>query len=483
MAKASVGSNQISKISVGDTHVISKVSVGDMLVYSAGNTVTYHVDVGVTYREETDEGESVLSPKSFTPAKSGWTFAGWRQDTTASTLGMERDLTMGDAPITLYAVFMQNVTVTYYNLSGSPSYTSNSRVYNNGNIANPNFKLTQASSSGWTARGWSTTNKGNAGITYANGATFTRDSNITLYGLYQQNITVTYYNGSTSASASTKVRYWAPAGAIDPSFALSQAGLSGWTARGWSTSTSATGGITYNNGASFTRSSNITLYGMYYQTITLSYYGNGATSGSVAAQSGTRYYCPGSGSVSNPTFSLRANGFTKTSYGFSKWALGSAGGTQYAVGTYVTVAADTTMYAVWVYTGNPCNIATAGIAQASLQWTCDSGDASKFGGDWYAGRPANIGVWGDNRNFRAHSSAINTNENHTLEIVANSNQDVYIYVPGVLSDFTPGSSYVYTGTGTAISTYRWVLDVSKLSSINIYVSCGWEVKFYEMKLY
>lgn len=503
---SSAGDINIYKVSIGDLYNISKISVGEKVVYTAGNIVTYHVDTGVAYQEEADEGVSCLSPKSFTPAKAGWEFVGWRQDTSAggNVLG---SLVMGDDPITLYAVFRQSVTVTYYNGSTTASSTSGYRYYNNGNIVNPSFALNQAIMSGWAARGWSSSNSGNASITYANGATFTRDSNVTLYGLYQQTITVTYYNNSTTASSASGIRYWAPAGYINPSFTLSQAARSGWSARGWSTSSAGDGGITYNNGAAFTRDSNVTLYGMYQQTITVDYYngstnrsttsgtryynsgsgnvvnpsfaltqaalsgwtargwststaGNGGISynNSVAftrdsnitlygmyyqaitltyynasttatSTSGTRYYNPGSGSVVNPTFSLtpatlsgwtfrgwaassdaaagiaynsisntafssnatvyacyyqtitlsyngngntggatdsqtgtryyntgnysnpsfalRTNGFTRTSYTFTKWALGSAGGTQYAAGTSITLAENTTMYAVW----------------------------------------------------------------------------------------------------------------------------------------
>lgn len=485
--------------------------IGATRVYSVGNTVTYVVDNGVEYTEEVDSGASCLSPKSFTPSKSGWTFAGWRQDKTVSG-NVLSDLTMGDSPITLYAVFGQAVTVTYYNNSTTASNTSGYRYYNNGNtvnpsftlsqasksgwtargwststtgnggivynnatafernsnitlygmyqqtvtvtyyngsstasttsgtryynsgngnIVNPSFTLTQASKSGWTARGWSASTAGNGGITYNNGASFTRDSNITLYGMYQQTITVTYYNNSTAAKTTSGTRYYNSNGnVVDPSFTLTQASRSGWTVRGWSTSTAGNGGISYNNGVSFTRNSNVTLYGMYYQSITLTYYngsttasttsgtryynsgsggivnptftlspaslsgwtfrgwatssaaaasiayssisntalaasttvyaaysqtitlsysGNGETSGSTAAQTGTRYF--NSGDYSNPSFPLRANGFARTGYAFSKWALGSTSGTQYAAGASVILSANTTMYALWV--GNP----------------------------------------------------------------------------------------------------------------------------------
>ena len=322
--------------------------VADRKVYSSANTVTYMVDTGISYTEEADSGTSCLSPKTFTPQKTGWSFVGWREDRTAGA-GVLESKVMADSPVTLYAVFRAGVTVTYYNNSTSASSTSGYRYYNNGSVVNPSFQLTQTSSSGWTARGWSTSNQGNAGITYANGAVFTRDSNVTLYGLYQQSITVTYYNNSTSASRTTGTRYWAPAGYINPSFQLTQASSGGWTARGWSTGTAGNSGITYNNGAAFIRDSNITLYGMYQQTITLSYNGNGASGGSTAAQSGTRYY-NSNGATVNPGFALRANGFSRGGYTFTRWALGDAGGTQYAAGAGVTLSASTVMYAVWVAT-------------------------------------------------------------------------------------------------------------------------------------
>ncbi|MCM1026531.1 MAG: InlB B-repeat-containing protein [Roseburia sp.] len=322
---------------------MKKIMRGSQKIWSAGNIVTYRVDSGISYTEEIDEGADCLSPKSFAPAKTGWEFVGWRQDTTASgsVLG---SLAMGDAPITLYAVFRKTVTVTYYNLSTAASRTSGYRYYNNGNIVNPSFTLTQAASSGWTARGWSTSNAGNAAIAYGNGATFTRDSDVTLYGLYQQTITVTYYNGSTSASKTTGTRYWAPAGAINPSFTLTQAALSGWAARGWSTGTAGNSGITYNNGVAFTRDSNVTLYGMYYQTVVLTTVANGVSSNS----NGIRYYNPGSGKIVNPTFTV-ANP-SKSGATFQGWST-SASSTAVANSSIsgLELGASATRYAVFKY--------------------------------------------------------------------------------------------------------------------------------------
>lgn len=269
-----------SKIKMLSAGGLKKIYCQNETIYSSGNICTYQINSNTIYQEEVDEGESCLRPKTFTPSLDGWTFVGWREDQTASG-DVLTDTVMGDDPVTLYAVFRQAVTVTYYNNSTTASSTSAFRYYNNGNTASASFNLTQAASSGWTARGWSTSNVGNASITYANGATFTRDSNITLYGLYQQ-------------------------------------------------------------------------------TITLSYSGNGNTGGSTAAQTATRYGAPAG--VINPSFTVKANGFTRTNYIFTGW---KSGNTAYAVGQTVTLSANLTLTAQW-YTAAVTNFGYTGGVQS---WT------------------------------------------------------------------------------------------------------------------
>ena len=259
------GNQKLKKLNIGN-QAVRKAYLGNQLVYSAGNIVTYHVDAGVRYQEEVDEGESCLSPKTFTPQKAGWAFVGWRADATASGDVLAGKV-MGDNPVTLYAVFTHPVTVTYY-------------------------------------------------------------------------------NGSASASAQMKNRYWNNGNDAPPSFALTQAALSGWSARGWSTSTAANGGITYATGAAFTRNSDVTLYGMYQQAVTLSYNGNGATGGSTAAQTGYRYY-NSNGQTLNASLTVTASGYTRTGYLFTAWKSGS---TTYSPGQTVAISASMVLTAQWAST-------------------------------------------------------------------------------------------------------------------------------------
>lgn len=125
---------------------------GDV-IYSSGNIVTYMVDIGLSYQEEVDEGESCLSPKTFVPEKTEWTFVGWKQDTTANG-NVASELLMGDEPVTLYAVFKQTVTLTTV-ANSVTSKQNKDRIYNNGAVANPAFTVTNPTVSGATFQGWS----------------------------------------------------------------------------------------------------------------------------------------------------------------------------------------------------------------------------------------------------------------------------------------------------------------------------------------
>lgn len=134
----------------GDEKVM-RVYAGDVKIYSAGNTVTYHVDTGVTYQEDVDEGGSCLSPTSFTPSKEGWEFVGWREDSAAAETVLTTKV-MGDASVTLYAVFKKkSATVTGVSNSAGSTTTKSASVflyYNNGVIISSaiSFAVTASSS-------------------------------------------------------------------------------------------------------------------------------------------------------------------------------------------------------------------------------------------------------------------------------------------------------------------------------------------------
>lgn len=168
---------------------------------------------------------------------------------------------------------------------------------------------------------------------------------IDLYAVFKQNIVLTTYNGSASATTSTKERYYNTENIKDPVFDMTQSAISGWNGIGWCESSSATEAVSVENGVALAISKNTTYYGKYSRTLTLSYNGNGANGGSTAAQTGTQYF--NSGNYANPSFTLRNNGFSRSYYNFSQWALNSAGGTRYNAGASITLSGNATLYAIW----------------------------------------------------------------------------------------------------------------------------------------
>ena len=146
---------------------------------------------------------------------------------------------------------------------------------------------------------------------------------------------------------------------------------SGWTFVGWRKDTVANGSVLSNE---VMTGDDVTLYAVFRQTITLSYNGNGNTGGSTASQSGTRYY--NNGNVANPSFVLRTNGFTRTSYGFQNWAMGSTSGTRYSSGASVTLATSTTFFAMWKLTSIPTSAANS-LNIGDPYWQADRKDERK----------------------------------------------------------------------------------------------------------
>jgi len=185
MAKGYIGSNTY-KCFLGNVKM-KKGYIGGTRVYSAGEIVTYIIDTGITKQEEVDEGSSTLSPKTFTPSKTGWTFIGWRSDKTANGSVLTSKI-MGDSPITLYAVFRQTITVSYDgngHTGGSTASQTGYRYYNNGNVANPSFTL---QSNGFTKTNYSFISWTSGGTDYTAGQTISTAGNMTMTAKWRQYI-------------------------------------------------------------------------------------------------------------------------------------------------------------------------------------------------------------------------------------------------------------------------------------------------------
>lgn len=167
---------------------VKKAYLGATKLYAAGNIVTYYVDGALYFQEEVDSDASCLAPTTFTPSKSGWEFVGWREDTTASgeVLGSKN---MGDEPVALYAVFSQNITLSYNGngaTGGSISDQTGTRYYNNGNIVNPTFTLASNgfSRTDYAFKKWALGSE--SGVQYSAGTEIAIGENSIMYAVWDQ---------------------------------------------------------------------------------------------------------------------------------------------------------------------------------------------------------------------------------------------------------------------------------------------------------
>lgn len=319
--------------------------------------------------------------------------------------------------------------------------------------------------SGWQFVGWRSD-------TEANGDVLTKllmdNEPITLYAVFKKAVTVVYHDYNIPSSTITKYRYYNNGNETNPVFTITQATISGWTTRGWSTSTAGDGYIIYGAINNIAISEDITLYSMYQQNVTLSYNGNGNTGGSTTAETKLRYYNGGSTAVVNPTFLVKTNGFVKSAYSFVRWRLNSVSGAAYAPNTTLTISSNSILYAEWTYVSAPFYIVQNDVCRQTLPWYYNTGSNIKANSFSTSGFSAGGGYptikaqyidYEQNATFWAYSGSINTNGNKTLEITAVNPFGVFGFtINGVYKENTNW------GTKATLT-----FDISSLSSFIIYV--------------
>lgn len=361
------GNKKITKIYLGYVDITSSST--------SSAVVSYYADTNNIVQIPLASGANALT--RYTPTKSGWTFVGWREDTSANSTVLTSK-TMGSSNISLYAVFSQTVTNTFKSYNSTQTATGY-KYYNNGNLVNATVTApTGASYSGWTWRGWSSAN-------------------------------------DTGASSSPY----------------------------------------FSNGSSMSDcTANATYYGLYQQTITLSYNGNGSTSGSVSSHTGTRYY-NAYGTYSNPSFTLKSNGFSRTNYTFTSWNLGAAGAT-------ITLSANTTAYAQWKANSNP------------VYWYNGSSYGSGYPSSWTVTATDVQCDHAEDCEIYYRTSINDLYANHhepwSMSLQATGSTGGNQYMEIVVSGVQYGSLSINGTTITSGGTYT--INVGGLSSVTMYASLG-----------
>ena len=307
-------------------------------------TFTFNANGGTGAPSEKIEWwyDHAITIPSTVPTRTGYTFQGWGTYSTDTTPNYQpgQSTTMGTTK-TLYAIWKANTyTVSYNANGGSGAPSSQTKTYG----VTLTLSSTKPTRSGYTFKGWSTSSTATS-ATYSAGGSFTTNANTTLYAVWQKNAATTYtvsYNangGSGAPASQTKTHN------VTLTLSSTKPTRSGYTFKGWSTSSTAAS-ATYSAGGSYTANASVTLYAVWsyntptpVATYTVSYNANG---GSGAPTSQTKTH--------NVTLTLSSTKPTRSGYTFNGWSTSSTATspTYYAGGSY-TANASVTLYAVWTY--------------------------------------------------------------------------------------------------------------------------------------
>ena len=280
-----------------------------------------------------------------TATKSGYNFVGW--NTNKNGTSKLSSLTMDAGNVTLYAIYSKTITATcyYYSRTAQTSKTVSNTIYNK--TTGTTLSLGTISLTGYTFRGWSTSNSGNATISVGSNGSVNLSSDATYYACYSYAVTGTYkyYNGTAYTSSTvTATAYMNSSGTKigGRPTAPTVSNPSGWTARGWGLTTSSTGTVIIP--AAIT--TNTTYYYSWSKTITLYYNLNGG-SGSNSSQTGTNYLNY-AGSQTGTQIAIKSAKPIKAGYAFLKWSRNSSGTNgEYLPESTYKFTESTTLYAVF----------------------------------------------------------------------------------------------------------------------------------------
>ncbi len=327
-----------------------------------GATVTLYANwtpntYTVSYDANGGEGSTGLSSHTYDTAKAltandytktGYTFAGWANSAEGaiaysngqSVLNLTSE---NGGSVTLFAKWTpNNYTVSYDPNGGVGSTASGSHTYD----AAQTLTLNGFTRTGYTFAGWATSAQGT--VAYTDGQSVSNltevaGGTVTLYAKWvPHTYTVSYDpNGGTGSTEPSSHTYDEPKALTANGFTKT-----GYTFAGWANSEE--GAVAYGDGQSVSNLTSEnggteTLFAKWTpNTYTISYDSNGGA-GSTAS----------SGHTYDAAQTLTVNGFTRTGYTFSGWALSAQGSAVYTDGQNVSNFTDVpgetvTLYAKWM---------------------------------------------------------------------------------------------------------------------------------------
>lgn len=223
------------------------VVTGTITTSDTSETVYYYpITYTISYNANGGSGAPSSQTKNYgtditittsKPTRTGYNFEGWGlRSTSLSPAYSPGDTYSANMSTTLYAIWSaKTYTISYDANGGSGAPSSQIKTYG----VDLTLSSTKPTRSGYTFKGWGVSSS-TTYVSYQPGGTYSQNMNRTLYAIWEENAPTTYtvsYNangGSGAPSAQTKTH------GVTLTLSSTRPTRSGYTFKGWSTSSSAT---------------------------------------------------------------------------------------------------------------------------------------------------------------------------------------------------------------------------------------------------
>ena len=272
-------------------------------------------------------GEKVSKPKN--PTKDGYTFIEWQTENDGITYDFNKTVS---SDTKLKAIWKANeYYINYYIGNNKKSLGESTHIYDKTSKIIKFDKLKASAPEGWEFAGWSTKPNGKK-VEYNDAASVKKltkklNDKINLYAIFKR--TIRFNSGVNNSSRVTKIQYYNP---YDQTKGLTSvervepAYIKGWTAVGYGSDkntkkTSFRNKTVKISATEKNTSTTVDLYAIYRRTLTINYYGNNATGGSMEPTTKIIYLNSGStNTTSSQEVTLANNEFEKYNDTFEKWS-------------------------------------------------------------------------------------------------------------------------------------------------------------------
>lgn len=308
-------------------------------------TISYNANGGTgapSAQQLTQSQDATLSKTK--PTRAGYSFLGWSANKAATAASYRPGATYNERKsITLYAVWKSNTYSIIYNANGGTGAPGIQTATVGQATTLSKVKPTRA---GYTFLGWSS-NQNAASVQYAAGASFTGNSNSTLYAVWKQIQSPTPTPTPTPIVQTITITFDANGGTGAPNSVTGEVNKivlpatkptrTGFAFLGWNESKTANS-ASHQPGAKFSGTSSTTLYAIWrQQTVVVTFDANGGTNAPTTQN-------PALGQ----TFTLSTKTPTRSGYIFLGWGTDrNAKEAKYTPGSQLSFNSDVCLFAIW----------------------------------------------------------------------------------------------------------------------------------------